>query len=64
MKIYDYVDDKIIKEIVNVLDNDGLIIFPTYGIACNAFSDNAITKLFNAKKRSFDKPINVLMEEK
>ena len=56
-------NDKILKEIVETLNNNGLIIFPTdtvYGIACNAFSDKALIKLFNAKKRSFDKPINVL----
>ena len=63
MKIYKSINDKIINEIVDVLNSDGLIIFPTdtvYGIACNAFSDKALIKLFNAKKRSFDKPINVL----
>lgn len=63
MKIYNHIDNKILKEIVDVLDNDGLIIFPTdtvYGIACNSFSDKAIKKLFMAKNRDFDKPINVL----
>ena len=65
MKIYKYVNDKILKEIINVLDNDGLIIFPTdtvYGLACNAFSDKALKKLFISKNRSFDKPINVLVD--
>lgn len=65
MKIYNHVDKKILKEIVSVLDNDGLIIFPTdtvYGIACNAFSDKALNKLFIAKNRSFDKPINILTD--
>ena len=65
MKLYNYIDDSIIKEIVKVLDNDGLIIFPTdtvYGIACNASSDIAILKLFNAKKRSLDNPIGVLTD--
>lgn len=63
MKIYNNVDNQIINEIVEVLNNDGLIIFPTdtvYGIACNAFSDKALNKLFLAKKRNFDKPIIVL----
>ena len=63
MKIYNYVDKNVLDEIIQILDNDGLIIFPTdtvYGIACNSFSDNAIKKLFSAKKRSFDKPICVL----
>ena len=63
MKIYNYIDKKILEEIVNVLDNDGLIIFPTdtvYGIACNSFSESAIKKIYSAKKRSLDKPICVL----
>ena len=63
MKIYKGINDKILKEIVETLNNNGLIIFPTdtvYGIACNAFSDKALIRLFNAKKRSFDKPINIL----
>ena len=65
MKIYNYVNDLVLKEIVNVLDKDGLIIFPTdtvYGIACNAFSDKALHNLFKAKNRSYDKPINVLVD--
>ena len=67
MKIYKEINNKILKEIVDVLDRDGLIIFPTdtvYGIACNAFSEEAIKKLFKAKQRSFDKPINVLVDSK
>lgn len=63
MKIYKKINNDIINEIVDVLNSDGLIIFPTdtvYGIACNAFSDKALIKLFNTKKRSFNKPINVL----
>lgn len=63
MKIYNHLDETILKEIIEVLDNNGLIIFPTdtvYGIACNSYSDKAIKKLFEAKNRDFDKPINVL----
>lgn len=63
MKIYNSINDSVLNEIKDVLDNDGLIIFPTdtvYGIACNSFSDAAIKKLFLAKNRSFDKPIGVL----
>lgn len=63
MKIYDYLDENVLNEIINSLDNDGLIIFPTdtvYGIACNSFSEKAINKLFLAKGREFNKPIGVL----
>lgn len=65
MKVYDHLNDKILQEIVDVLNNDGLIIFPTdtvYGIACNAFSEPAIRKLYLAKNRSFDNPIGVLTD--
>lgn len=63
MKIYDSVNNDILKEIKQVLDNDGLIIFPTdtvYGLACNAFSEVAIKKLFLVKSRNLNNPINVL----
>lgn len=65
MKVYDHLNDKILQEIVDVLNHDGLIIFPTdtvYGIACNAFSEPAIRKLYLAKNRSFDNPIGVLTD--
>lgn len=65
MKIYNSINESILNEINDVLDKDGLIIFPTdtvYGIACNAFSEIAIKKLFLAKNRSFDKPIGVLTD--
>ena len=65
MQKYNYIDEDILKEITNVLDNDGLIIFPTdtvYGIACNSNSDVAIRKLYHAKNRSFDNPIGVLTD--
>lgn len=65
MRIYKELNDKVINEIVKVLDDDGLIIFPTdtvYGIACNSFSDRAIKKIYSAKKRSLNKPICVLTD--
>lgn len=65
MKVYDHLNNKILQEIVDVLNHDGLIIFPTdtvYGIACNAFSESAIQKLYLAKNRSFDNPIGVLTD--
>ena len=53
---------KLIKE---VLDNDGIIIFPTdtvYGIGCNCYSEKALKKLFSFKNRPLSKPINVLTD--
>ena len=57
------VDESELNEIKEILDNDGVIIFPTdtvYGIACNCFSEKAIKKVFDIKKRPENKPINDL----
>ena len=54
-----------IEEIIKVLDNDGIIIFPTdtvYGIGCNCYSEVALKKLFSFKNRPLSKPINVLTD--
>lgn len=57
------VNESELNKIKEILDNDGVIIFPTdtvYGIACNCFSEKAIKKIFDIKKRPENKPINVL----
>ena len=57
------IDESELNKIKEILDNDGVIIFPTdtvYGIACNCFSEKAIKKVFDIKKRPENKPINVL----
>ena len=67
MKIVKELNNEILNEIKYILDNDGLIIFPTdtvYGIGCNCFSKKAIKKLFINKNRSSNKPINVLTNSK
>lgn len=59
----DNIDEIELNKIKKILDNDGVIIFPTdtvYGIACNCFSEKAIKKIFDIKKRPANKPINVL----
>ena len=57
------VDESELNKIKEILNNDGVIIFPTdtvYGIACNCFNEKAIKKVFDIKKRPENKPINVL----
>lgn len=57
------INEEELKRVVNILDNDGIIIFPTdtvYGIGCNCFSTKAIKKIFIYKNRPNNKPINVL----
>ena len=59
------IDEEELKRVVNILDNDGVIIFPTdtvYGIGCNCFSTKAIKKIFFYKNRPNNKPINVLTD--
>ena len=54
-----------LKEIKEVLDQDGIIIFPTdtvYGIGCNCYSIEGLKKLYSFKNRPLSKPINVLTD--
>lgn len=65
-KIFDWkknINKKELEEVIEILKNDGVIIFPTdtvYGIGCNCFSEKAIRKIFKDKSRPEQKPINVL----
>ena len=57
------INQKELKIVINTLNNDGIIIFPTdtvYGIGCNCFSEKAIQKLYEIKERDYKKPICVL----
>tara|TARA_B100000575_G_scaffold171612_1_gene137422 strand:- start:26186 stop:26740 length:555 start_codon:yes stop_codon:yes gene_type:complete len=50
--------DNEIKKALNVLSAGGTILYPTdtiWGIGCDAFSDNAIKKVFKIKKRDLSK---------
>lgn len=54
-----------LERIKKVLEEDGIIIFPTdtvYGIACNCYSVKALEKLYSFKNRPLSKPINVLTD--
>ncbi len=61
----DEIDPKELEEVMDILDHDGVIIFPTdtvYGLACNCFSTKAIEKIFEIKQRAKYKPISVLTD--
>lgn len=70
MKIYNWkekTNQEEIKEIKKVIEENGLIIFPTetvYGIAASALSKKAIDKLYKAKKRPREKAINIMVSDK
>ena len=65
MKMITELTEDNLKEINKVLDEDGVIIFPTdtvYGIACNCYSIDGLNKIFSFKNRPLSKPINVLTD--
>jgi L-threonylcarbamoyladenylate synthase len=56
----------IIDRAVSVLMHDGIIIYPTdtlYGLGADAFSDEAIEKVYEAKKRDLAKPISLAVSD-
>ena len=56
----------IVERAVSVLMHDGLIIYPTdtlYGLGADAFSDEAIEKVYEAKKRDLSKPISIAVSD-
>ena len=70
MKTYNWkekINQKELREIKKVIEENGLIIFPTetvYGIAASALSKKAIDKLYKAKKRPREKAINIMVSDK
>lgn len=57
-------DKKVIEEAIKVLADGGVILYPTdtvYGLGANIFDRKAVKKVFNIKKRSYLKPISLLL---
>ncbi len=58
------VDYSKLKETAKMIKKGGIAIFPTetvYGIGTNGFNENAVKKLYEAKKRPLNKPISLLV---
>jgi L-threonylcarbamoyladenylate synthase len=56
----------IIDKAVSVLMHDGIIVYPTetvYGLGADAFSDEAIMKVYEAKKRPLGMPISIAVSD-
>ncbi|MFW6147886.1 MAG: L-threonylcarbamoyladenylate synthase [Thermodesulfobacteriota bacterium] len=52
---------RLIKKVVEVLDQGGLIIYPTdtcYGIGCDLFNKKSIRRIYQLKKRPLTKPFS------
>jgi L-threonylcarbamoyladenylate synthase len=55
-----------IKKAVSVLMHDGVIVYPTdtvYGLGADAFSDEAILKVYEAKRRPLSMPISIAVSD-
>ena len=55
-----------IDKLVEVLKNGGIAVIPTdtvYGIVCDAIDEEAVDKVYQLKKRSYSKPMIVLMSD-
>ncbi len=53
-------------KLINILKKGALAIIPTdttYGIVCDATNDEAVRKVFLAKKRAFNKPLIILASD-
>lgn len=57
---------KVIKKVVKFIQNGKVIICPTdtvYGLICDAENKAAVRKIFKIKKRSFQKPVSLFVED-
>lgn len=53
-----------IEKALDILRNDGTVVYPTdtvYGLGVNIFSESAIRKVYQMKRRSLDKPVSVCL---
>ncbi len=58
-------DLDIIKEAGNIIRQNGVVIFPAkclYGVAVNAFNEDALKKVFGLKKRNWANPLLILIK--
>tara|TARA_B110000014_G_scaffold90622_1_gene62269 strand:+ start:42 stop:641 length:600 start_codon:yes stop_codon:yes gene_type:complete len=56
-------DNDDMDKILDVYEKGGIIVFPTdtvYGIGCNPFNKNSISKIYDLKKRSGEKKFPIL----
>lgn len=62
----DTLDEKVIDEAIEVLSNGGVVLYPTdtvYGLGANIFDSSAVRRVFEIKKRSFLKPLSILISD-
>ncbi|NSX83746.1 threonylcarbamoyl-AMP synthase, partial [Wolbachia endosymbiont of Atemnus politus] len=55
-----------ISEIINAIQNNLLVCFPTetvYALACSALDSGAKKKIYQVKKRSQNKPLSIIAND-
>jgi L-threonylcarbamoyladenylate synthase len=58
-------DQKSIEKAASAMAHGGIVAFPTdtvYGLAADATNDDAVSKIYQAKGRSFDKPLIIFVK--
>jgi L-threonylcarbamoyladenylate synthase len=56
----------IIEKAVKLLNADGIVVYPTetvYGLGGDAFSDDAIVKVYESKNRLISKPMSIAVSD-
>ena len=62
----DKIDYSELEYAANVIKSGGLVLFPTetvYGLGANGLDENAVKKIYVAKGRNFNNPINLLVSD-
>jgi len=62
----DEIDEEIIFKAINVLADGGVVLYPTdtvYGLGANIFDKKAVKRVFEIKKRSYLKPLSILVKD-
>ena len=60
------IDEEIIFKAINVLADGGVVLYPTdtvYGLGANIFDKKAVKRVFEIKKRSYLKPLSILVKD-
>ena len=56
----------IIEKAVSILMHDGIVVYPTetvYGLGADAFSDEAILRVYEAKQRPLSMPVSIAVSD-
>ena len=60
------IDEEIIFKAINVLADGGVVLYPTdtvYGLGANIFDKKAVKRVFEIKRRSYLKPLSILVKD-